>query len=555
MYNAFAAAVDNNNGSQTTAATPRMTHDGLILYQHCDAHIKKDIRNVIEMTYAKLKFGNGDIRTSSVLRQSIDAYPHLFTVVRLTRHIVETIIIDYIRKTNFVSSSSSDPQQPQKRGPKQHPRPVGVVDSNIKLRFVSDAVKQLACDLVHAQVKAHVPLSVPLASRLFNAVFQANGFDWKPQKSWVLSTLKEIGLSPRKVTQQSRKLPTNWEELGKAFVLRVADVVNSFNITDDFIVNFDETGLLLFHINNKTWGVRGAKQCPGRGKDDKRQRTVIPCIAASGAVVSCTTVWQGQTKGCLPSKELQETYPNVFHDFSSTHWSTPAVIFDKILRIFKFYIIPKCVERGQIPSETYWLLIMDVYSSHIDKVMLETLRRLLPTLIILFVPAGCTPFAQMCDVEYNFWFKSFVSNHVRNYMQECVLQQLSTGVAAEEIVIQTDLMALKEIFTQAISLAQSNAPVEMVKRSFDKCGVAGTEFLFSNIRSSFMVQYLIDNPRYHWNSINCGSNSNKLSRYAGVIGSSNVLEVLQEPIPSNFSLDSSVEVPDDFALMEDDAQD
>lgn len=315
-----------------------------------------------------------------------------------------------------------------------------------------------------------------------------------------------------------RKLPSNWQDMAKAFILRISSVVNMFKISKEFILNFDETGLLLFSASTQTWGQRGSQQVDGRTKGDKAQRTVIPCLSADGKVVLCTTVWAGKTAQCLPKKDVSEKYPNVLHDYSETHWSTPIVIERFILRLYSLYILRLCREKNLDPTDVYWILLIDVYSSHIDKAMLARIKETLPTLIILYVPAGCTGVLQMCDIEFNAWFKRHICAFVGDYIQQRTLDQLAAGVPPENVVFDHNLDDLKHIFTASISSALYNVDTELIKRSFDTSGVKGTFFNFSNIYKTEMVNYLSSNPGF-WDPVKpAGKGSKQATRYADVIG-------------------------------------
>lgn len=150
--------------------------------------------------------------------------------------------------------------------------------------------------------------------------------------------------------------------------------------------------------------------------------------------------------------------------------------------------------KNLVPEETYWLLLLDVYSSHIDENMLAAVRLKFPTLIILFIPASCTPLLQACDVSFNAWFKRQIREFMANYMQSRMLQQLRAGVKPENVVIDTNLTNLKPVFTAAIASALNNVTAEVVKVSFGACGVPGTSFLFKYLFRSLCISEV---DKYH----------------------------------------------------------
>lgn len=81
-----------------------------------------------------------------------------------------------------------------------------------------------------------------------------------------------LGWSYRSTTRAAQKLPDNWEEQCAETHARIAYALKLYDIPHgDFIVNADQTGVMLLPTGKKTWDERGAKQVPGISHDEKRQ--------------------------------------------------------------------------------------------------------------------------------------------------------------------------------------------------------------------------------------------------------------------------------------------
>lgn len=196
-----------------------------------------------------------------------------------------------------------------------------------------------------------------------------------------------------------------------------------------------------------------------------------------------------------------------------------------------------------------------MYSSHIDRDMLARLKATLPTLIILYVSAGCTGVLQMCDIEFNSWFKRHIASFVGDYVQTQTVRQLANGVAPECVSIETKLEDLKFIFSASISSALVNVPGELVRRSFLRSGVAGSFFVFENIRDKKMLHLLQKKEFDHWKAVKpFGKSSKQATRYADVIGHGLFTAVAEIPAfitPSG----KSVEISDPCIIFGDDEDD
>ena len=80
----------------------------------------------------------------------------------------------------------------------------------------------------------------------------------------------ELNWTSRKETKDGQKTPENWEEICKKTFFRFFYTVRREDISKYLIFNVDQTGVLLVPGGNEnTYKVKGAKQVPIHGKEEK----------------------------------------------------------------------------------------------------------------------------------------------------------------------------------------------------------------------------------------------------------------------------------------------
>ena len=92
------------------------------------------------------------------------------------------------------------------------------------------------------------------------------------------------------------------------FVDRIALVVKKYNIPKCLVVNFDQTGICLVPVSNRTFAQKGSRQVSLRFKGDKRQITALLAGTAAGDFLPEQLIFQGKTNA---------VHPKVFSLFSN----------------------------------------------------------------------------------------------------------------------------------------------------------------------------------------------------------------------------------------------
>ena len=195
---------------------------------------------------------------------------------------------------------------------------------------------------------------------------------------------------------------------------------------------------------------------PVHGFEEKRNFTVTPIISATGISLFLLTqvshlqnhiflgelcgrvqvIWEGSTSRSCPKDHLQQQYKHdLSHTFTKSHWATPATVEKLIDDVYKAYISPKLAEFGLNPAITHWLILMDVHSSHIDRLLLARLKIKYPTLVVLLVPPSTTPVNSPLDVHFNAPWKTSMKKFCSDWLSTFVMEAFAAGQAAENVQI------------------------------------------------------------------------------------------------------------------------
>ncbi|KAJ7304728.1 hypothetical protein DFH08DRAFT_639352, partial [Mycena albidolilacea] len=204
-----------------------------------------------------------------------------------------------------------------------------------------------------------------------------------------------LGWSERRATKAAQKLPAHYEKILDDAFLREAYVIRDYAIPAALRVNTDQTQLVYQQGSSSTWNERGAKQVATIGQEEKRAFTLVPSISASGVLLPIQSVFSGRTAASCPSpasnryREAVELQYSMVPSLTATYWSNHDTMHLLVNLIIAPYFEAKKKELGLPPSQ-FSIWIIDCWSVHKSREFLDWMKVNHPTIIVLFVPGGCT---------------------------------------------------------------------------------------------------------------------------------------------------------------------
>ena len=88
------------------------------------------------------------------------------------------------------------------------------------------------------------------------------------------------------------------------FVDRITLIVRKYNIIKSLVINFDQTGVHLTPVSDRTFVQKGSRQISLRFKGDKRQITALLAGTAAGNFLPEQLIFQGKTDAVHPKVYL-----------------------------------------------------------------------------------------------------------------------------------------------------------------------------------------------------------------------------------------------------------
>jgi len=204
-----------------------------------------------------------------------------------------------------------------------------------------------------------------------------------------------MGWSIRRATKAAQKLPANHAEILHNAFLREASIIRDHAVPAKLRVNTDQTQLVYQQGTQQTWTESGAKQVSTVGQEEKRAFTLVPSISASGVLLPMQAIFMGKTSASCPSPKAPSYREALAQGYimlpskSSTYWSTQATMRALVDDIIAPYFDKTKAELG-LPSTQASIWKIDCWSVHKSQEFLGWMKKTHPTIIIIFVPGGCT---------------------------------------------------------------------------------------------------------------------------------------------------------------------
>lgn len=90
--------------------------------------------------------------------------------------------------------------------------------------------------------------------------------------------MQHLRYTKRKGTKAARSKSEDFDKTKMDYIERIEKCANDHNITDDLILNWDQTGVNLIPGGDWTMDAKGSKQVKITSLDDKRQITTLLTI-------------------------------------------------------------------------------------------------------------------------------------------------------------------------------------------------------------------------------------------------------------------------------------
>lgn len=264
---------------------------------------------------------------------------------------------------------------------------------------------------------------------------------------------KEMHWSRRKGTQAAHHLPENWEDVCEKSFMRDAYIVKEEDIPAMLLVNSDQTQAIFAPGDKITYAATGSKQVQVHGEDEKRAFTVLVSIASDGTVLPMQAIYSGKTHRSCPSpnsphyQDLLEAGFLIEESGTKTYWSNQKTMESFVDRILAPYFEKVKAELG-LPASQKCLWKIDVWSVHRSKSFRDWLHHKHPTIILSFVPGGCTGVFQPCDVGIQRPFKLSLKRSYHEDVVSEILEQYNNKEDPEPIQIDTRIGALRDRSTR-----------------------------------------------------------------------------------------------------------
>lgn len=273
---------------------------------------------------------------------------------------------------------------------------------------------------------------IKTAPEILEKTFQ-DGSSFRCSDSFMRKWLHDVlRWSRRKGTQAAQKKPINWEDQCEKSFLRKVYVIKEEDIVAALLVNSDQTQVVFAPGDKMTWAATGSEQVPLLGGEEKRAFTVLVSVASDGTLLPMQAIYSGLTNRSAPSQNAPH-YNDLISEGcllqesgTPTYWSNIKTMKTFVTKILAPYFDRRKEELSLMPSQkALWLI--DVWSVHRSKEFRDWMKQTHPTIILDFVPGGCTSVFQPCDVGIQRPFKLSMKRSYHEDVVTEVLDQMNSG--------------------------------------------------------------------------------------------------------------------------------
>jgi hypothetical protein len=200
--------------------------------------------------------------------------------------------------------------------------------------------------------------------------------------------------------------------------------------------------------SNVTYAPTGSKQVPTLGAEDKRAITMFLSVTNDGVMLPIQTIYKGLSSVSMPSTDSPSYAEAVLVGFlfeyskTKTYWSTQETMRNFVNCILAPYFDSQKEKLGLPPDQcSIWLI--DCWSVHRSEEFLVWMWKMHSTIIVIFVPAGCTGLLQSCDVGVQLPVKHSLKRSAHEDIVNEVLRQLEAGASPQKVTIDSGIKVMR----------------------------------------------------------------------------------------------------------------
>ncbi|EFJ50025.1 hypothetical protein VOLCADRAFT_89437 [Volvox carteri f. nagariensis] len=260
-------------------------------------------------------------------------------------------------------------------------------------------------------------------------------------RAWIRKVCKGLRLSNRAATSAAQKLPADWEDIARLFLLQIAYLAFKHEIPKALVVNADQTGCNIVPISKRTYAKMGSQHIRQVGLDDKRQITIVVASAADGSMLPPQVIFQGGTKRSLPPQDCSKGLMDIGAQlaFSPNHWSNKKLM-EQWVELVLLPYLQRTKERLGLPPDHPCMLISDCWQVHLSEAFQAHLKRKCPGILLnghgLQKP-----------------LKDAIRNEASKAFRRQLESQFNSGVAPKDAVLNLRTSAMKPLVCSFILAA------------------------------------------------------------------------------------------------------
>lgn len=282
---------------------------------------------------------------------------------------------------------------------------------------------------------------------------------------WVHRFKKRNRLRSRRHTTTHR-LPNDFREVAKNFIMQAQNLIRQFNIKRDQIINFDQVPRYFENNKSSTIAPRGTREILLRksAAGNHKRFTFTPFVTANGKFLH---------KHCLFSKRV--TIPKhdarCSVDVNKTGMYNEAILKRRLNEAIGF-------SRGIFDKDAPVLVVLDSYSTHLKFVRLNEDFYINKKVYFHFIPPNLTGLLQPLDVAVNRSFQQYFNDYATEYQAESLRDQ-TNRTQHGNIKMPSAVLITKWTADWADSKTAAD-----ISKAFDLCGIVpADEFSLDNLHT------------------------------------------------------------------------